>query len=167
MLFANQAVGAFSIGDAAGAVNGGGAQGRVLFDLKVEPRNGPRGTDLAAEIAGMGTVAHTGHQPWSIKPLQAGFPKHGLQAIGETDLHTLAAADTAGEEVPFFLGSRGSDEKFLWSPGQRTQTHQRHHGHPGGQGGDYLAPAQVQGCSEGFTPESKGNSILLTFLLAS
>ena len=111
-------------------------------------------------------VAQAGDQPRGVEAFQAGFPEHGLQAVGEADLHALAAADAAGQKLRFVLGPRGADQEFVRPPGQGAQAQQGHQGHAGPQSGDHLAPAQVQGCPGGFEAKCKGHPALLTGCLA-
>ena len=80
-----------------------------------------------------------------IEPLQARFPQHRLQPVGQADLHALAAADAAGEKLGLVLGPRGPDEKFVGPPGQGAQADQGHGHDSRRHRGDELASPQVQG----------------------
>ena len=67
------------------------------------------------------------------------------QAVGETDLHTLATAEAAGEKLGFVLGPGGADEILIRPPGQGAQAQHRRDRGPGRHRSDQLAPPQIQG----------------------
>ena len=107
--------------------------------------DGAGGAHLAAEVAGEGAIPHPRDEPGGVEPFQARFPQHRLQAVGQADLHALAAADAAGEKLGLVLGPRGPDEKFVGPPGQGAQADQGHGHDSRRHRGDELASPQVQG----------------------
>ena len=62
MFFADQAVGAFGVRDAAAAVDERGAQDLGLLFFQREVGDGAGGADLAAEVAGIGAITQAGDQ---------------------------------------------------------------------------------------------------------
>ena len=86
---------------------------------------GPCRADLATESAVEFTITGPGNQIRREHPLDTGPEHHRLQAIGDRDLHTLATADAAVEELGFNQSTRRSNQQRVGLDIERPNTKYR------------------------------------------
>ena len=163
-LLADDAVGGHGPGETAATVVkcGAEADGLALRTKTFHPafflgRDLPDcagGADLRAEHATGLAITDARNQGGRPEAFEAGLVERGMERGVGADLHALAAADAAGEEI-FLIERAGRAEKaFIAAFAEaRVGTKERNHCRTGGEAGDGTAPAQVGRCDFLFIAE--------------
>ena len=156
------------VGKASSRIDHGEADPDRCFFFRSQFPDGACGTDLSAEGAAVFAIADLRDKNRRPDPFKTGIEECRLKAVGDADLHALAAFDAASEEFFFFQRSRGADQSRIEivQPREGSCSQQGNGQDAGDDGKGDVSPSQIQRCLCRFSPEPEAHRLCRAWIIA-